>query len=71
MQAAADAAARLDSYERAARAAAARRGGPLLAPVQLLDDEQLAALFAPRQAETLVLRPFGAPARCGARQSPS
>ena len=48
------AAARLDAYERVARAVA----GPARAPVLYLDDEQLGRLFAPRQLEALVARPL-------------
>jgi hypothetical protein len=48
------AAARLDAYGRAARAAA---GGPR-PPILQVDDERLAALFAPRALENLVIRPL-------------
>jgi hypothetical protein len=48
------AATRLEAYERVSHAAA----GPARAPVLYLSDEQLAALFAPRQLENLVYRPL-------------
>jgi len=57
------AAARLGAYERVTRAAA----GPARAPILYLSDEELAALFAPRQLESLVERPLRRQvAECGA-----
>jgi hypothetical protein len=44
----------LAAYERALRAAA----GTLRPPVQYLSDNQLSALFASRQIDLLVRRPF-------------
>ena len=54
----ATAAARLEAYERVARVALAGKEGVAHAPVFYLSDEQLAALFAPRQLENLVKRPL-------------
>jgi len=48
------AASRLEAYERVVRAAA----GPARVPVFYLNDEQIAALYAPRQRESLVERPL-------------
>lgn len=45
---------RLAAYERALHAA----GGVLRPPVGWLSDKQLSALFAPRQIDLLVRRPF-------------
>ncbi len=59
------AAARLDAYGRAVRASLVHREGPSRPPVLRLSDEQLAALFAPRQLDSLVVRPLGrAPVEC-------
>jgi hypothetical protein len=52
------AAAQLESYERAARSSLSHKEGPAAAPVMQLSDEQLAALFAPRQLDALVRRPL-------------
>ena len=59
---------RLEAYERATRAA----GGPTNSPILRLSNEQLAALFAPHQLDSLVIRPFRrsvveCPANDGAR----
>ena len=59
---AAVAAARLEAYERVTRATA----GAVRAPVLHLSDEQLAALFAPRQLESLVERLHRPAAGCAA-----
>jgi hypothetical protein len=59
-----DAAARLDAYGRACRAALVGRGETPQPPVLLLSDEQLAALFAPRQLESLVRAPLARPREC-------
>jgi len=53
-----DASARLEAYERVSRAALVRGHGSKDAPVLQLSDEQLTALFAPRQLEQLVKRPL-------------
>jgi hypothetical protein len=53
------AAARLDTYDRAARASLASRGELPRAPILQVGDERLAALFAPRQLESLVRAPLG------------
>ena len=64
---AAVAAARLEAYERVARAAA----GPVRAPVFNLSDEHLAALYAPRALEQLITRPLSRPApACAAPAGP-
>ena len=55
-----EAAARLGAYERVARAAC----GPARAPVTLLADGELAALFSPRQVETLIARPLRPAPEC-------
>jgi hypothetical protein len=61
----AEAATQLAAYERAARAVQAGKEGPLRPPITLLSDEQLAALFAPRQLDLLVRRPLGPPCQEG------
>jgi hypothetical protein len=61
------AAARLDAYERVARAVA----GPAVPPILRLADEQLARLFAPRQLEALVERPLRRAAGQGACGEPA
>jgi len=56
-----EAATRLDAYERVMRAiAGAGPNGPPRPPVLYLSEEQLAALFAPRQLEALVTLPLRA-----------
>jgi hypothetical protein len=63
---AAAAAARIEAYERAVRAALTHAEGVATAPVTRLSDAQLAALFAPRQRDVLVARPLvRAPPECG------
>ncbi len=57
------AAGQLQAYARIARAALEGRDGALRAPVLLLTDEQLAALFAPRQLAALVRHPLERPSR--------
>ena len=60
--AAAAAAGQLESYARIARAALEGRDGAIHAPILLLTNEQLVALFAPRQLTALVRYPLERPA---------